>query len=169
MRKVLRFIDSTSIHTAGLLKFLCYALVLDVTYDVVMRYIFNAPPQWAYDMAVMLGGSIYILSWGYTHLHKAHVRVDVFYTHLSPRRKALIDTIGTVFLTFPLLATLIYISLSYALESWAINEKWKETYWYPPMYPFRTAVFIAYCLFALQVLAQFVRDIHLLVKKVPYD
>ena len=168
MRRTLKVVDSISTYTAGLLKYFCYALVLVVTYNVVMRYVFNAPPQWAYDISIMLGGVIYILSWAYTHLHKGHVRVDILYSHLAPRGRALVDALGTVFLSLPLLVILIIASYSYAVEAWVIGERWKETSWYPPMFPFRTVVLIAFCLFLLQVIAHFIRDIRLLAKKEPY-
>jgi TRAP-type mannitol/chloroaromatic compound transport system permease small subunit len=169
MRRTLRIIDAISTHTAGVLKYFCYALVLVVTYNVIMRYVFNNPPQWAYDISIMLGGTIYVLAWGYTHLSKSHVRVDVIYSNLPPRGRALTDVLGTIFLTLPLVTVLIIISYAYAAEAWQIGERWKETSWYPPMAPFRTMVIVAFFLFLLQVIAHFIRNLRLLVKKEPYD
>jgi len=169
MRKVLRIIDSVSYHTGDYLKYFCFALVAIVVYDVILRYVFDAATAWAYDIAVMLGGTMYILSWAYTHLRKAHIRVDIIYTNLPPRGRALIDVIGTIVLALPLLSVLIAISFDWMVQAWKTNERWAETYWYPPAGPFRTMVWIAYILFTLQFLAGFFRDLYFLLKKRPYD
>jgi len=43
------------------------------------------------------------------------------------------------------------------------------TYWYPPISPLRTAIFIGLALFLLQGLAQFWRDLYLAVRGERYD
>lgn len=169
MRKLLRVIDAVSGYTGGLTKWLCYALILVVVYDVIMRYVFNDPPMWAFDTAVMLGGTIYVLAWAYTHRHRGHVRVDVIYANLSPRKKAIIDAGGTLLLLFPLLALIIHESFRWMLRAWVIHERFMETYWYPPVAPFRTIVMLGFCLLFLQGVAEFVRNLYFSVKNKPYD
>lgn len=169
MRKALGVIDSISDHTAGALKWFCYALVVVIVISVVMRYIFNSPTLWGYETAMMLGGSIYVMAYAYTHRHHRHVRVDVIYSHLSLRAKAVIDVIGTLFLFFPFMILLIYVSGDWAWRAWVIGERSDLTFWYPPMAPFRTAVLVGFCLFFVQAAAQFVRDLYALVKNEPYD
>lgn len=169
MRKLLRVIDSISGYTGGVMKWFCYALVLVVVYDVIMRYVFNDPPMWAFDTAVMLGGTIYVLAWAYTHRYRGHVRVDVIYHHLSHRARAIIDAAGTLFLFFPLLALVIHESFRWMWRAWVIHERFMETYWYPPVAPFRTIVMLGFCLLLLQGIAQFIRDSYIVIKNKPYD
>ena len=169
MRKLLRVIDSVSGYTGGLMKWFVYALVLVVVFDVIMRYVFNAPPMWAFDTAVMLGGAIYVLAFTYTHRYGGHVRVDVVYVHLSPRRKAIVDAAGTLFLLFPLMALLIHESFQWMWRAWVIHERFMETYWYPPVAPFRMIVMLGFCLFSLQAVAEFIRNLHFVIKNKPYD
>ncbi|HEY82669.1 MAG TPA: TRAP transporter small permease subunit [Dehalococcoidia bacterium] len=169
MRKLVRIIDSISGYAGGFAKWLAYLLVLVVVYDVLMRYVFNAPPMWAYDSAVMLGGTIYVLAWAYTHRYRGHVRVDVIYTHLSPRTKAIIDAAGTFFLLFPLLGILVHESFVWQWRAWKIGERFMETYFYPPAAPFRTMVLLGFCLLSLQAVAQFIRDLYFCLKNKPYD
>ena len=169
MRAILRVVDSISEWTGKAVRWLCVALVLVMTYEVTMRYVFDAPTMWAYETSVMIGGSIFVLGLAYVHRHRGHIRVDVFYEHLSPKGKAIIDVIFASLFLFPLLIILIDASVSYMWRAWLIGEKSVETYWYPPAAPFRTAVAIGFCLFLLQCLAQFVRDLYLLVRNKPYD
>lgn len=169
MRKVLGAIDSLSGYTGGMLKWFCYALVLVVVYDVTMRYVFNAPTMWAFETAYMIGGSIYVLGFTYTHLYRRHVRVDIFYSYLSPRGRAIIDVVGTLFLFFPLLALLIHASFSEMWRAWSIGEVSSVTTLYPPIAPFKTVVLLGFCLFTFQAIAQFIRDSYLLITSKPYD
>lgn len=169
MRRLVRVIDSISGYSGGFAKYLVYLLILVVVYDVVMRYVFNNPPMWAFDTAVMLGGTIYVLAWSFTHLHHGHVRVDVIYANLSPRKKAIIDATGTLLLLFPLIALLIHESFCWMWRAWAINEIFMETYWYPPIAPFRSVVLVGFCLFFLQAIPHFIRDLYFSVKNKPYD
>jgi TRAP-type mannitol/chloroaromatic compound transport system permease small subunit len=167
MRKLLVIIDKTSKYAGALSAVLCFTLVLVVVYDVVMRYVFDAPTMWAFETAYMIGGTIYVLGFAYTHYLKAHVRVDVFYARLSPRSRALVDVAGGLFLFFPLLLVFMIASFSFMWRAWSIKEVSIVTNWYAPIAPFRTVVVIGFCLFALQGLAQLVRDICMLIRNKP--
>ena len=102
MINIVRFIDSISELIGKTVRWACVALVLVLVYEVIARYVFNAPTIWAHETAVMLGGTVVALGWAYTHRHHGHVRVDVIYTHLSPRGKAFTDVLCAFFLLFPL-------------------------------------------------------------------
>lgn len=167
MKKVLSVIDSVSVYTAEVMKWFCYALVLIVVFEVIMRYVFNDPTIWGYETAIMVGGTIYVMAWSYTHSRHRHVRVDIVYAHLSLRAKAGVDAIGTLFFLLPLMIILTYTSGKWALRAWEINEKSIETYWYPPFAPFRTIILIGFCLFTLQTIVQLIRDFHFVIRNKP--
>jgi len=164
MRAILSVIDSISEWTGKAIGWLVAALVVVFVYEVIMRYIFNAPTIWAYETSVMLGGTIYVLGWAFVHRHHAHVRVDVFYARLSPRGKAAIDVTCALLFLFPLLIILLDVSASFTWHAWIKHERLIETYWMPPAAPFRTVVMIGLSLFALQSVAQFIRDLSLLIR-----
>ena len=169
LRFILKVIDSISEHLGSSARWLCVVLVFVGAFDVMMRYVFNAPTVWAYETMIMLGGATYAFGWAYDHLHKAHIRVDVLYAHLSPRRKALTDVICTAVFFFPLIAILIKTSLWWARRAWSLGEVMIESYWYPPAAPFRTAIAVGICLFALQGAAQFIRDLYFVIRRKALD
>jgi TRAP-type mannitol/chloroaromatic compound transport system permease small subunit len=117
----------------------------------------------------MLLATISALGWAYTHRHDGHVRVDVFYAYLSPRGRAIIDFGGYLVFFFPLLIILVYASARGAWFSWSIGERSIEGYWYPPVYPIRTVMFLGVSLFALQGVAEFIRTLYLLIRNKSYD
>lgn len=167
MRTVVRVFDSISEHTGKVVLWAAIALVLVLCYEVTMRYVFDAPTNWVMETAMMLGGTIAALGWAYTHRHHGHVRVDVIYTHLSPRGKAIIDVVCSLVFLFPLLLILIYASVSWAEFSWVMNEKMVGSSWRPPAGPIRTLIPLGFCLFTLQCVAQFIRDLYLMIRNKP--
>jgi len=164
MKKIVRVIDSVSEWTGKTVRWACVALVLVLCYEVTARYVFTAPTIWAHETSCMLGGTIVALGWAYTHRHHGHVRVDVFYARMSPKGKAITDVLCAFFLLFPLLAILIYTAADFMWIAWLKSEVLIESYWYPPAGPIRTGMFLGLCLFALQGIAQFIRDLYLLIR-----
>jgi TRAP-type mannitol/chloroaromatic compound transport system permease small subunit len=169
MKKILHTIDSASEWAALTGRWFIVALVILVTAEVTLRYVFTRPTLWGYEVHVMLAASSYMIAFAYTHQKKAHVRVDMIYAHLPPRAQALIDFLGTLLLFFPFIFMLSYVAWSWMFDAWATSEKMPITGWYPPAGPLRTMVLFGLCLFALQAIAHFIRDTYLLIKGKPYD
>ncbi|HUV76277.1 MAG TPA: TRAP transporter small permease subunit [Dehalococcoidales bacterium] len=169
MRTILRVIDSVNEWAGQIACWFWVVLVLVMTNEVIRRYVFNSPTEWGYETSMMIGAATYALAWGYVHEHHAHVRVDVIYTRLSPRGRAIVDVVGSLLLFFPLLIILTDHAFAWTWHAWVINEKSVETYWYPPVAPLRTAVLLGLFLFGFQQVAQFIRDFYLLIRNKPYD
>ncbi len=72
--------------------------------------------QWyLFAVVVMLGAS-------YTLQRNEHVRVDVFYMHLSPKGQAWTDIIGGVLFLLPACFVIGWYSWPFFYESWFRNE-----------------------------------------------
>jgi len=164
MRTIVRVIDAISEYTGKIVRWACLALVLVLCYEVTARYVFNAPTSWASETSSMMGGTIAVLGWSYTHRHGGHVRVDVFYSHLPPRGQAILDIALSLLFFFPLLFFLAYIAWDRMWFSWSMGEVMARGNWYPPVGPIRTVVVLGLCLFALQGVAQFIRDLYRLTR-----
>ena len=169
MRKIIKVIDTISEYSGKTFRWTCVALVLVLAYEVMMRHVFDSPTTWVHLTSIMLGGTIVFMGYAYTHLHHGHIRIDVFYGKLSPRWKAITDILGDIFILFPLLGMLIQQSFFWMWRSWVTHEVRIESWWYPPAAPFRTVMLVGLCLFTLQAIAEFLREIHLLVRSKPYD
>ena len=169
MKKIIRTIDSISEWTGKTGRWLGVLLMLLVTYEVFMRYVFTKPSLWAYEVTVIMAASLYVLAFSYAHLHGAHVRVDMIYSHLPNRGKAIIDVLGGLLLFLPFVILLSINAWDWMVTAWATNEKMPITGWYPPAGPLRTVVFYGIALFALQGIAQFIRDIYKMITNKPYE
>jgi len=169
MRTLLKIIDTISEYTGRIFLWLVIALIFVLAFETIARYVFNAPTRWVYETSYMIGGALAVLAWSYVHKHHSHVRVDLLYSHLSPRGKAVIDVVCSVIFLFPFLFVLIYGGYSGVSFAWRVHEKLIESSWLPPAGPIKTTIYVGFCLFALQAMAQFVRDVYTLVRSKPYD
>jgi len=169
MRTILRVIDKTSEYTGRGIRWLCVVLILVLTFEVTARHVFNHPTQWAHQTSLMMSGVIVALGWAYVHRYREHIRVDVLYSRFSTRGKAITDVVLDVLVFFPLLVALTYAAWSKMWYSWEMHEIMVETYWFPPVGPNRTLVFIGLSLLALQGVSNFIKNLYLLVRNKPYD
>ena len=117
----------------------------------------------------MIGGVLTVMAWSYVHKHRGHIRVDVIYTRLTLRGKAIIDVTCSLIFLLPVLIVLIYGGYSGVEFAWKTHERFIESNWLPPAGPVKTIVFIGFCLFTLQCIARFIRDFYVLVRNKPYD
>ena len=164
MKKLLCIVDLVSRWNARIFQWLCVVLVLILSYEVMMRYVFNAPTIWVMQTSMMVGGTLIVLGWSYVHQQRGHVRVDVFYGRLSERGQSLVNTIGALVFFFPFVGLLLYRAIIQAAYSLRMGERMSETAWYPPVFPMRLIMVIGLALFLLQGIAQLVRDVQALTR-----
>jgi TRAP-type mannitol/chloroaromatic compound transport system permease small subunit len=168
MRKVLKAIDAISEKTGDVARWFGFALILVVVWDVIARYILNAPTIWGYEVGIALGMSLYCFGYAYTEKQRGHVRVDVFYIHMPLRGRAIVDTIGGFIFFLPTIALVVFAAWNKMIWSWGVMEKSVEGYWYPPWYPLRTMIFLGFALLLIQGLANLYRAVYRLAKGKEY-
>lgn len=166
MRSALAFARSIDRLTAALgraVAWLSLGIVLTQFGLVVARYVFSAGSV-AVTESVIYGQAILVtLTAAWTLAAGGHVRVDIFYADVSPRRRALIDLIGTLVLLLPFMLALLWLSVPYALRSWAILERSQETGGLPLVFALKTTIPLFAALMAVQGVAQAIRAIALLM------
>lgn len=62
-----------------------------IGYEVIARYVFNAPTTWTIDIAVYLTLWATFLGAGYTLRAGGHIRMDLYVRRLSQRRRPIVD------------------------------------------------------------------------------
>ncbi len=169
MRTILRTIDSINEWIGRSLKWVIMFLILVVCAEVFMRYVFNNPTSQLPVIQTWTGTALYSLAFGYVYLHKAHVRVDVIYNRFSERVKAIVDVVLWFVFFMPAIGFLGYAGFNWMAHAWRSGERSMITYWYPPMGPIRTIVFIGLVLFFLQGVATLYRDLYRAIKDKPLE
>ena len=132
-----------------------------VLLEVCLRYLFNSPTVWTNELTQMIFGAYIILSGGYILKKGGHVNVDIVFSHLPARGKAILDLITfPVFLAFG--AMMLVYGGSLAWESLAILER-SESAWNPPIYPVKLMIPLGALLLILQALVQLKQNIETLL------
>ena len=156
--KTIRVIDAIGECSGRIVAWMVLPLVLGLTYEVISRYVFNAPTAWAYDTAYMLYGSHFMLGAGYCLLKKGHIRTDIFYDKWSPRRQGWVDATSYLFLFFPGMIFFLLAGWDSALHSWSIREVSEASPWRPPIYPFKMVVPVTALLLLIQGVSEFLKS-----------
>ncbi len=118
--KLSQLISACSEWSGKFVSWLVLVLVLLVSYDVSMRYLFSSGSIALQEMEWHLFAIIFLMGAAYTFKHDDHVRLDVFYqSHfMNDYRRAWINLIGGIFMLMPFCLLIIYcawpfVSLSY--------------------------------------------------------
>ena len=157
MQKLLLFVDKISTWVGQAFSFLILALTLHVSWEVYSRYVLDAPRAWAFDVMIMMYGTLFMMAGAYTLAKNSHVRGDVIYGFFTPRAQATLDLTLYIVFFIPGVIALVWAGYTYAAESWAINEHSNITSEGPPVYPFKTVIPVAGALVLMQGIVEIIR------------
>ncbi len=122
MQKLLLTIDKISTFVGQAFSWLIVALTLMISWEVFSRYALDNPHSWAFDVMIIMYGTMFMMAGAYTLAKAGHVRGDVLYGFFRPRTQATIDLILFILFFIPGVFALTYAGYYYAAESWAIRE-----------------------------------------------
>jgi TRAP-type mannitol/chloroaromatic compound transport system permease small subunit len=159
MQNVMLFVDKLSTWAGQAFSWLILSLTLLISWEVFSRYVLNHPHPWAFDVMIMMYGTLFMMAGAYTLAKEGHVRGDVLYGFFPPRLQASIDLLLYVCFFIPGVVAFCWAGYIYAGESWAINEHSNITSEGPPIYPFKTVIPVAGAFVLLQGIVEIIRCI----------
>ena len=157
MQKLLLTIDRISTFVGQFFAWLIVGLTFMISWEVFSRYALNNPHPWAFDVMIMMYGTLIMMAGAYTLSKEGHVRGDVLYGFFEPRTQAMFDLLLYVLFFIPGVFALAWAGYNFAADSWAINEHSNITADGPPIYPFKTAIPLAGLFLLLQGGGEMVR------------
>lgn len=125
-------------------------LVLGIALVVLLRYGFDISLIWLSELVQYAHAVLFLLSAGYVWQENGHVRVDIFYQRMSERGRHWVNGLGALLLVLPFSVAVIWLSMPFITNSWAIWEGSRELDGMPGVFLLKTAIW----LFALLVGAQ---------------
>ena len=157
MQKLLFTIDKISTFVGQAFSWLIVALTVMITWEVFSRYVLDKPHAWAFDVMIIMYGTLFMMAGAYTLSKAGHVRGDVLYGFFEPRTQATIDLTLYILFFMPGVFALTYAGYYFAAESWAMNEHSSITAEGPPIYPFKTMLPLAGAFLLLQGIVEIIR------------
>jgi TRAP-type mannitol/chloroaromatic compound transport system permease small subunit len=126
-------------------------------YEVLARYIFNSPTNWAHEGMFLMFGMQYMLAAGFTERERGHVNVDIIHKYFPPKVKAAVDIFTSAIFFIFTIAILVtgYIFLKDSLRVWEVSfTEWGIQYW-----PVKVTLPLGAILITLQGFSRLVKDI----------
>ena len=153
----IKIIDYISLKTGRATMYLVFVMMFILILSFVTRNIINIPLIWIIEMAQFVMTGYYLLGGGYSMLTDDHVRMDLIYSKLKDKTKALLDSLTSVFLVF-YLVVLFYGSISSLTYTIETNQR-LFTAWAPYVWPIKSIMTFGILLMLLQSIAIFFKDL----------
>lgn len=150
-------LDAVTRFVGKAIAWLILPMVLSLVWEVVARYAFNAPTEWAYDMTFMLYGTFFMIGSAWTLQRGGHIRTDIYYSRWTARTRARVDLACYLTLFFPAIAVFTWLAWGYFWRSFELNERIVTSPWLPIVWPFKFMMPAAGALLLLQGVAESIR------------
>lgn len=154
---IIRFAERVSELGGKLGALLGIPLILGLVFEVLSRYVFGAPTFWAFEVSYMLMGSIFVLSMGYALKIRQHVNVDLLYSKLPPRGKAISDLIGYSLLIV-VIGWMTVELFNTAHQAYLSGEMSGKSAWNPVIWPSRAVWCLGFLILWMQSIAELVKS-----------
>jgi TRAP-type mannitol/chloroaromatic compound transport system permease small subunit len=157
VRSYVRWVDALNRMVGRVVVNMIFVMILLLLYSSISRSAFVAAPIWIVEMSQFLLAAYYLLGGAYSMQLDAHVRMDLFYSRWSPRRRAFTDSITAFCLVFYLVVLLLggLSSSQYALQYGQRNY----SAWAPPLAPIKIIMTVGVLLMLLQAFSILFKDL----------
>jgi TRAP-type C4-dicarboxylate transport system permease small subunit len=145
---------------SGIFGSLLFLIVMGITtYEVLARYLFNAPTTWSLEISVILTMWATFLGVAYTLQQGGHTQVDLVINRLSGRSRRVLRIFVYIFImVFSIFLT--WASLVPAIEAYLIKEV-TQSYTRTPLVILMISIPIGGVLLILEVVREFVELLRL--------
>lgn len=156
-------IDRITVFVGKTLACLMVPLLLLVFANAMLRYVLGLGHVWLFESVGYCFAILAVGLVGWTMKENEHVRVDIFYAMMGPRKKAMIDIFGIVFFVAPFLWLMWDRSLPYVQRSWKTREGSMEISGIPYVWLLKTCLLGFCALLGLATIAFLIRSIYTLI------
>lgn len=155
-------IDRLADRTGRWLSWLVIVLVLVVSYDVSMRYLFQSGSIGLQELQWHLFSVLFLIGAGYTLKHDGHVRLDILYRSgfLTDRQRAWIDVFGTLFILVPFCILIIASAWPFVQQAYIANETSPDPGGLPARWLVKSMIQAGFLLLLLQAVAELIRKLN---------
>ncbi len=157
MNKIIAVVDTLNTYVSRLVSWFTIVMVLLTFAIVVLRYGFNLGWIAMQESVMYLHAAVLLLGSAHALQRDEHVRVDIFYRKKTPRGRALVDFLGTVFFLIPVNLFIIIYSWRYVATSWRVMEGSPEAGGLPFVFVLKSLIIAFSVLMLLQGIAELIR------------
>lgn len=158
MNALLRAVDRLNQYV-GLSVANLYMVCAAVTvYEVAMRYFFNSPTQWAFEVVMVVCASAWALSGSYVTMRRAHIAITVLYEHVQGRAKWWLD-LFILLISHAAMFTFAYSLWQPMVHAITSLERSGTSFNSPEPLILKTLLFVGAALYCLQLVANLIKHL----------
>jgi TRAP-type mannitol/chloroaromatic compound transport system permease small subunit len=158
LRELARKIDRAQDALGRGLAWLMLLMVLVVFTDVLMRYLIQTTYVWTQEFEWYLFAFTYLMGAGYVMLWDEHVRVDIVYSRLTPRKKAWLDFVLLWIFFFPSVLMVMYTTWPFFRNSLAVWEGSPDPGGIPLRWALKGVIILAFAILTIQGISQAIKS-----------
>ena len=157
LARIMGTIEFLDTKLAAFSGWVIVVMMLTISYDVIMRYLFRMPTTWSFEINRYMLILVMFFGSGYTFLSGGHVGVDILTDRLEARKQLLLGIFVSVI-------SGIY-AIVFFIESWtfawdAFENGIKSTeYLAWPLWPMRSFLVIGAGMLFLECVIKFIRSV----------
>ncbi len=133
------------------------ALALLIVYDATMRYAFHEGSVALQELEWQLFDTLFLMGLSYALKHDKHVRVDILYTHFSPKLKEWVKVVTMLLFVIPLGLLVVYFSSDFVWQSFVQHEGSPDPGGLCCRYIIKSVVIFAFLLLILQAISETIK------------
>jgi len=137
-------------------------LLLVIVTNVAMRYLFGEGRVEFEELQWHIYSVGFLAGLGYAVKHDAHIRVDVLYENLHPRRKAWIELYGILLFLLPFIALVLIYSVPFVISSYELSEVSPSPGGLPLRWLIKACLPLGFLILLLAVVSRLIRVWHFL-------
>lgn len=150
-------LDRVSVFVGRLTMMLIVLLTSVMLYEVVLRYVFEAPTLWANELSLWLAGFVFLTAGLYAMQQRSHIRIFLLYD-MTPRWvQRLFDCISTCLIVI-FAAALIYGGYGEAFQKFGRWETFGTAFDPPIPATLKMAVLFIVAMVAVQAVINLISD-----------
>jgi TRAP-type mannitol/chloroaromatic compound transport system permease small subunit len=159
LEKISSAIDTFNRKQGEWSALLILPLTFIVVYEVIMRYVFDAPTIWGFEATTFLYGVHFMLGRAFTDVSDGHVKVDIFTAKARSRTQAIIVILTNLVIFLPVFSCMTIWAWKYAITSTQLLER-NSTSWAPPIWPFKLIMAVSFSFLLVQGISTVLKAIH---------
>ena len=127
-------------------------------YEVVMRYFFNKPTQWAFEVVMVVCASAWVISGGYITMRRGHIAITVVYDHVHGRTKWFLDLFIHI-VTVGAFAVFLFALWHPMTDAIQATERSGTSFNSPEPYILKTLLFVGAALYFVQAIVNLLKHL----------
>ena len=140
------------------LKWLVLFSTLICAGNALVRYTLHQSSNAWLEIQWYMFGAMFLLAAGYALKYEEHVRVDIFFSRMSPKMQAWVDVIGGILFLLPMAIIIVWLSIpmvTNSIRSWEYSSdpggllRW----------PIKIVIPLGFFLLALQGIAEIIKKL----------